>query len=144
MEGDSCMLSKKPNTRSCGVDDNSKVNSVVKLGSTMSEDSIDVLPQDGAGISVEDYSLRNQLDSVNAFVNNEAKYAAPVVQSRYDPSQVKISKSMQFADMDADMVENIRMSHSEYEGMFGMLAHSDDRDSSLVNYDTDTSEAQPP
>ncbi|GJW62662.1 tetratricopeptide-like helical domain-containing protein [Tanacetum coccineum] len=144
MEGDSCMLSKKPNTRSCGVDDNSKVNSVVKLGSTMSEDSIDVLPQDGAGISVEDYSLRNQLDSVNAFVNNEAKYAAPVVQSRYDPSQVKISKSMQFADMDADMVENMRMSDSEYEGMFGMLAHSDDRDSSLVNYDTDTSEAQPP
>ncbi|GKD88354.1 hypothetical protein Tco_1363861, partial [Tanacetum coccineum] len=52
MEGDSCMLSKKPNTRSCGVDDNSKVNSVVKLGSTMSEDSIDVLPQDGAGISL--------------------------------------------------------------------------------------------
>ncbi|GJW84826.1 hypothetical protein Tco_0157971 [Tanacetum coccineum] len=30
----------------------SKVNSVVKLGSTMSEDSIDVLPQDGAGISL--------------------------------------------------------------------------------------------
>ncbi|GKC37655.1 RNA-directed DNA polymerase, eukaryota, reverse transcriptase zinc-binding domain protein, partial [Tanacetum coccineum] len=129
---------------SCGVDDNSKVNSVVKLGSTMSEDSIDVLPQDGVGISVEDYSLRNQLDSVNAFVNNEAKYAAPVVQSRYDPSQIKISKSMQFADMDADMVENMRMSDSEYEGMFGMLAHSDDRDSSLMNYDTDTSEAQPP
>ncbi|GKA23796.1 hypothetical protein Tco_0709829, partial [Tanacetum coccineum] len=50
MEGDSCMLSKKPNTRSCGVDDNSKVNSVAKLGSTMSDDSIDVLPQDGAGI----------------------------------------------------------------------------------------------
>ncbi|GJS23759.1 tetratricopeptide-like helical domain-containing protein, partial [Tanacetum coccineum] len=64
-----------------------KVNSVVNLGSTMFEDSIDVLPQDRAGISVGDYSLRNQLDSVNAFVNNEAKYAAPVVQSRYDPSQ---------------------------------------------------------
>ncbi|GJZ32080.1 tetratricopeptide-like helical domain-containing protein [Tanacetum coccineum] len=107
MEGDSCMLSKKPNTRSCGVDDNSKVNSVVKLGSTMSEDSIDVLPQDGAEI-------------------------------------IKISKSMQFADMDVGMVENIRMSDSKYEGMFGMLAHSDDRDSSLVNYDTDTSEAHPP
>ncbi|GKA48557.1 hypothetical protein Tco_0741515 [Tanacetum coccineum] len=152
MEGDSCMLRKKPNTRSCGVDDNSKVNSVVKLGSTMSEDSINVLPQDGAGISLNianhephQWSHFQKLArSVNAFVNNEAKYAAPVVQSRYDPSQVKISKSMQFADMDADMVENMRMSHSEYEGMFGMLAHSDDRDSSLVNYDTDTSEAHPP
>nr|GEW76385.1 hypothetical protein [Tanacetum cinerariifolium] len=50
---------------------------------------------------------------------------------------------MQFADMDADMVENMRMSDSEYEGMFKMLDHSDDRDSSLVSYDTDTSKAQP-
>nr|GFA47606.1 hypothetical protein [Tanacetum cinerariifolium] len=155
MDGDSYILSKKPNKRSCGVDDNNKVNSMVKLRSTMSEDNIDVLPQDGAGISLnianhepqhcmEDYSLRNQLDSANSLVNNKAKYGAPVAQSRYDPSQVKISKSMQFIDMDADMVEYMRMSDSEYEGIFGVLAHSDDRDSSLVNYDIDTSEAQPP
>ncbi|GJW87579.1 tetratricopeptide-like helical domain-containing protein [Tanacetum coccineum] len=140
MEGDSCMLSKKPNTRSCGVDDNSKVNSVVKLGSTMSEDSIDVLPQDGVGISLNianheprhwSYFQKLARDDLS---NKDA--------SHFD--EIKISKSMQFADMDVGMVENIRMSDSKYEGMFRMLAHSDDRDSSLVNYDTDTSEAQPP
>ncbi|PWA99788.1 Phox/Bem1p [Artemisia annua] len=149
----------------------------------MSEDmpGLDVLPQDGAGMSlnianhepqhwsyfqklarddfpnkdashidqnqlafssgfpdVEDTSVRSQLDSANAFVNDEAKDAAPVVgsgsvslKSRYDPSQVKISESMQFVDM----VENLRMPDSEIEaelGNVGMLPSLEDLDISSL------------
>jgi hypothetical protein len=67
---------------------------------------------------VADGSVRSQLDSANAFVNDASKDATHVagsvfvyLQSRYDLSQVKISESMQFVDM----VENTRIPDSEYE-----------------------------
>ncbi|GJT19913.1 serine/threonine-protein kinase EDR1-like protein [Tanacetum coccineum] len=139
----------------------------------MSEDTpgIDVLPQDGAGMSLnianhepqhwsyfqklarDDFPNKeashidqNQLAfssgfpniEDNAFVNDEAKDAAPVagsgsvsLQSHYDPSQVKISESMQFVEM----VENIRMPDSEYEaelGNVGMLPSLEDLDISSL------------
>ncbi|KAM0000384.1 putative protein kinase TKL-Pl-6 family [Helianthus debilis subsp. tardiflorus] len=50
----------------------------------------------------------NQLDSENARVDVEEKDAP---QSQHDPSQVKVSESMQFVDM----VENIRKPNSEHE-----------------------------
>ncbi|KAJ0601644.1 putative protein kinase TKL-Pl-6 family [Helianthus annuus] len=117
----------------------------------MSEDlhSTGVLPQDGAGLSMnipnhepqhwsffqklargdefpqKDVSLidqdqlafsskveeddRSQLDSENARVVDVEEIDAP--QSQHDPSQVKVSESMQFVDM----VENIRKPNSEHE-----------------------------
>ncbi|KAM0029376.1 putative protein kinase TKL-Pl-6 family [Helianthus debilis subsp. tardiflorus] len=51
---------------------------------------------------------RSQLDSENARVDVEEKDAP---QSQHDPSQVKVSESMQFVDM----VENIRKPNSEHE-----------------------------
>ncbi|KAI3703156.1 hypothetical protein L6452_28912 [Arctium lappa] len=60
----------------------------------------------------------SQLDSKNTSVEDEEKDTPLVtrsdsisLQSHYDPSQVKVSESMQFVDM----IENMRMPDSEYE-----------------------------
>ena len=67
---------------------------------------------------VADGSVRSQLDSANAFVNDASKDATLVsgsvfvtLQSWYDLSHVKINARMQFVDM----VENTRIPDSEYE-----------------------------
>ncbi|KAJ9551250.1 hypothetical protein OSB04_015295 [Centaurea solstitialis] len=77
----------------------------------------------------------------NTFVKDEEKDTPLVtgsgsvsLQSHYDPSQVKISESMQFADM----VQNMRMGDSEYEvekgnvGMPSMRQSLDDLDISSL------------
>ncbi|PWA78195.1 Phox/Bem1p [Artemisia annua] len=76
---------------------------------------------------VADGSVRSQLDSPNAFVNDASKDETPVagsvfvsLQSRYDLSQVKISESMQFVDM----VENTRIPESEYEEHVSNIAYN--------------------
>ncbi|GJW83878.1 serine/threonine protein kinase [Tanacetum coccineum] len=135
MEGDSCMLSKKPNTRSCGVDDNSKVNSVVKLGSTMSEDSIDVLPQDGAGISL--YIANYEPSSGGCIFQKEiGKGDSQIRTLLFDESQLAFLYGFQARKIILCDMEMIWLKHEDvtlsvwgkvtsiFRDMFGILAHS--------------------